>query len=154
MKKLITLFLISVLFISCAEVLEYREQYKRELYGNKYKEIKRKEKIINKRIKDILLLLSLYSLSKSRNYNYNALLLTIPKNYSYIKYLNPIDDFNFHLLRHTVSTWLSSQVSLITARDILGYSDIKTTLRYSHGQIEQAKQGVAKIGAYFNDLLS
>lgn len=56
-----------------------------------------------------------------------------------------IKDFCFHQIRHTVSTWLSSQVSLTTAKVILGHSDIKTTMRYVHPEGEEARKGVEQI---------
>lgn len=63
-----------------------------------------------------------------------------------------VKDFTFHQLRHTVSTFLSSQVSLATAKTMLGHSDIKTTLKYIHPEIEEQKIGVAKIGEYFESI--
>lgn len=70
-----------------------------------------------------------------------------------IRKLSGIGDFTFHLLRHTISTWVSSQADLITAKTILGHSDIKTTLRYSHPEIEKIKEGVAKIEDNLKDIL-
>lgn len=69
-----------------------------------------------------------------------------------IRELSGVKDFTFHQLRHTASTVLSSRVSLATAKKILGHADIKTTLKYTHPEIEEQKQGVAKIGEYFSDL--
>lgn len=54
-------------------------------------------------------------------------------------------DFCFHQIRHTVSTWLSSAVSLTTAKIILGHSDIKTTMRYVHPDSKEARLGVDQI---------
>jgi len=69
-----------------------------------------------------------------------------------IRKLSGVEDFTFHQLRHTASTVLSSQVSLATAKQVLGHADIKTTLKYTHPEIEEQKKGVAKIGEYFSDL--
>ena len=44
-----------------------------------------------------------------------------------------IKDFRFHDLRHTAATRLVEKgADLIVVLDILGYSDIKTTMRYAH----------------------
>ena len=69
-----------------------------------------------------------------------------------IRKLSGVEDFTFHQLRHTASTVLSSRVSLATAKKVLGHADIKTTLKYTHPEIEEQKRGVAKIGEYFSDL--
>ena len=62
-----------------------------------------------------------------------------------IRKLSGVEDFTFHQLRHTASTVLSSRVSLVTAKKVLGYADIKTTLKYTHPEIEEQKKGVAKM---------
>ena len=64
-----------------------------------------------------------------------------------------VPDFSFHQLRHTVSSWIAAQSSLLTAKAMLGHADIRTTLRYSHPEIEEQKKGVAKIGAMISGLL-
>jgi len=69
-----------------------------------------------------------------------------------IRKLSSISDFTFHQIRHTVSTFLSSQVSLTTARVMLGHSSIRTALRYSHPELEEQRRGVAKIETYFRGL--
>ena len=76
----------------------------------------------------------------------------IRKTIGRIRDLSGVEDFTFHQLRHTVSTIISSQVSLSTAKAILGHSDIKTTLRYTHPELAGLKAGVAKIEEYFKDL--
>jgi len=57
----------------------------------------------------------------------------------------PLSGVTFHQLRHTASTVLSSRVSLATAKKVLGYADIKTTLKYTHPEIEERKKGDAKM---------
>lgn len=69
-----------------------------------------------------------------------------------IRQLSGVSDFTFHQLRHTVSTWLSSRVSLSVAKTVLGHSDLKTTLKYTHPEIREQKEGVAKIEEYFREL--
>ena len=69
-----------------------------------------------------------------------------------IRKLSGVEDFTFHQLRHTASTVLSSRVSLATAKKVLGHADIKTTLKYTHPEISEQKDGVAKIGEFFSDL--
>jgi len=70
-----------------------------------------------------------------------------------IRETSGVEDFTFHQLRHTVSTWLSSQVSLATAKMILGHSDLKTTLKYTHPGHEEGKKGVAKIETFIKESL-
>ncbi|NIM60034.1 MAG: tyrosine-type recombinase/integrase [Candidatus Aminicenantes bacterium] len=77
----------------------------------------------------------------------------IRKTITKIRKSSKVNDFTFHQLRHTTSTWLSSQVSLSTAKTILGHSDLKTTLKYTHPEIEEQRKGVAKIGEYFREFL-
>lgn len=77
----------------------------------------------------------------------------IRKTITKIRKLTGIKDFIFHQLRHTTSTLISSQVSLSTAKMLLGHSDIKTTLKYTHPGIEEQKKGVEKMGQYFKELL-
>jgi len=69
-----------------------------------------------------------------------------------IRQLSGVSDFTFHQLRHTVSTWVSSQLSLSTAKFILGHADLKTTLKYTHPGLDEQRRGVAKIEEYFSDL--
>jgi integrase len=69
-----------------------------------------------------------------------------------IRKLSSISDFTFHQIRHTVSTFLSSHVSLTTARVMLGHSSIRTTLRYSHPELEEQRRGVEKIETFFREI--
>lgn len=70
-----------------------------------------------------------------------------------IRKLTEINDFNFHQLRHTTSTLVSSQVGLATAKTILGHSDLKTTMKYTHPGIEEQRKGVAKIEQFYFNLM-
>jgi integrase len=70
-----------------------------------------------------------------------------------IRKLTDIKDFNFHQIRHTTSTLVSSRESLATAKTILGDSDIKTTLKYTHPGIEEQRKGVAKIEQVYSELM-
>lgn len=69
-----------------------------------------------------------------------------------IREISGVSDFTFHQLRHTVSTFLSSQVSLTTAMVLLGHSSLSTTLRYTHPEIQEQRRGVAKLEQYFQEL--
>jgi integrase len=60
-----------------------------------------------------------------------------------------ISDFTFHQLRHTASTIISSQSSLATAKTVLGYADIKTTLQYTDPGLDEQRKSVKKLGKYF-----
>lgn len=76
----------------------------------------------------------------------------VRKTVAKIRKITGIEDFCFHQLRHTTSTIISSQVGLATAKTILGHSDIKTILRYTHPEIEEQRKGVAKMVTYLADL--
>lgn len=70
-----------------------------------------------------------------------------------IRELAGIKDFSFHQLRHTTSTIVSSSVGIAAAKTILGHSDIKTTMRYTHPGIDEQRKGVAKLGEIYSKLL-
>ena len=54
-----------------------------------------------------------------------------------------ISDFRMHDMRHTCAAWLvSSGVSLIEVRDLLGHSTIKMTERYAHLAPENLRKAV------------
>jgi len=65
-----------------------------------------------------------------------------------IRKLSHVETFTFHQIRHTVSTYLSAQVSLATAKAILGHSSLETTLKYTHPEIDDQRRGVAILGQY------
>jgi len=56
-----------------------------------------------------------------------------------------IQDFAFHQIRHTVASWVSGAVSLVTAKTLLGHSDIQTTMKYAHADIEEQARGVSAV---------
>jgi integrase/recombinase XerC len=62
-----------------------------------------------------------------------------------IREISHVDDFTFHQLRHTTSTIIAGQESLATAKTLLGHSDLKTTLRYTHPYMVDQRAAVAKI---------
>ena len=70
-----------------------------------------------------------------------------------IREITGIKDFSFHQLRHTTSTIVSSSVGIAVAKTILGHSDIKTTMRYTHPGIDEQRKGVAKMGEIYSKLL-
>jgi len=54
-----------------------------------------------------------------------------------------LDDFRFHDLRHTAATWMVTEgIDLVTVKEILGHSDIKTTMRYAHPTPENKRKAV------------
>lgn len=72
-----------------------------------------------------------------------------------IRKMTGIKDFTFHQLRHTVSTFLATQVSLSTAKLVLGHSDLKTTQQfYTHPETSEQKRAMALIETHFRDMLS
>jgi integrase len=70
-----------------------------------------------------------------------------------IRKLSGIGGFCFHQLRHTASTLVTSVTDLGTAKELLGHSDLKTTLKYTHPGEAQKADAVAKLGTYFESLL-
>lgn len=58
-----------------------------------------------------------------------------------------IKDFRFHDMRHTAATWLARKASLLVVKEMLGHSDIKTTMRYAHVQREDLRNGIQKLPA-------
>jgi integrase len=60
--------------------------------------------------------------------------------------LRPI---GWHVLRHTHATWLSeSGATIRAAQDILGQSDMETTLRvYTHSMSDSKRRAVANVAA-------
>ncbi len=61
---------------------------------------------------------------------------------SVIKNAN-ISNFRFHDLRHTVATrMVESGADLLVVKEILGHSDIKTTMRYAHPVPENKRRAI------------
>ncbi|MGB7297519.1 MAG: tyrosine-type recombinase/integrase [Candidatus Aminicenantales bacterium] len=63
-----------------------------------------------------------------------------------IRRLSGVKDFTFHQLRHTASTIIASESSLATAKAVLGHSDIRTTLKYTHPELDEQRKTVQKLG--------
>lgn len=60
-----------------------------------------------------------------------------------------VENFRFHDLRHTAATrMVGSGVSITIAKDILGHSDIHTTMRYAHAITEQSMNAVETLSNY------
>ena len=76
-------------------------------------------------------------------YNSNGIVLTIP-------------NITAHWLRHTFATMLYlSGVDVLTARDQLGHSDIKTTLEiYTHLDQQYKKKNICKLDEYLQNKAS
>lgn len=57
-----------------------------------------------------------------------------------------IHDFDFHSLRHTAASRLIAMgVDIVTVKELLGHSSIKTTEIYAHGSFERKKEAVGKL---------
>lgn len=53
---------------------------------------------------------------------------------------------NFHTLRHTAATWILRKTNnLRIAKEILGHSDIRTTLKYAHVMDEEKRQALISV---------
>lgn len=62
-----------------------------------------------------------------------------------------MEHVNFHDLRHScASIMLGLGVDLYTISKILGHSNVQTTQRYSHMQVEQQRAALNKLGALVN----
>lgn len=63
-----------------------------------------------------------------------------------------IEPFTWHCLRHTYATILfESGVDAVTAKDLLGHSDIKTTLGiYTHLSKEKKQNDISKLNVFLN----
>ena len=71
-----------------------------------------------------------------------------------IREMTGINDLTFHMIRHTVSTFLASEVSLSTAKIVLGHSDLKTTQKfYTHTEANVQKKAVAKVVSHYKGLV-
>lgn len=63
--------------------------------------------------------------------------------------LAKIEDFRFHDLRHTSATrMVGAGVPITMVKDILGHSDIHTTMRYAHAITEQSLEAVEALSNY------
>jgi integrase len=64
-----------------------------------------------------------------------------------------IPDFHFHLLRHTFSTMVAGSTDMATARVLLGHSDYRTTLRYTHPDLEKRRAVVTSLDTRLSKVL-
>ena len=59
-----------------------------------------------------------------------------------------LDDVTWHTFRHTFASRLNREgADLVTVKELLGHSDIKTTMRYAHTNREAKRSAVARLGA-------
>lgn len=70
-----------------------------------------------------------------------------------IRKLTNIQDFTFHTLRHTVSTLISTEYDLATAKAVLGHADIRTTLKYAHPELRRQREAVSKLCSITEEIL-
>jgi integrase len=80
----------------------------------------------------------------------------IPKNmrkYSPEKIPLTIDPFSWHCLRHTFCTLMyNAGVDVLTAKEQMGHSDVKTTLSiYTHLQNENKQRNIDKLDLYLTE---
>lgn len=63
-----------------------------------------------------------------------------------------VDTFTMHCLRHTYATMLyDAGVDVITAKELLGHSDVTTTMSiYTHLSAENKQHNIDKLNAYLN----
>lgn len=60
-----------------------------------------------------------------------------------------IENFRFHDLRHTVGTRLAEQlVPVNVIKELLGHSDVHTTMRYVHSTLGAKLQALNKLNSY------
>jgi integrase len=58
-----------------------------------------------------------------------------------------LDDVTWHTFRHTFASRLNREgADLVTVKELLGHSDIKTTMRYVHTNREAKQRAVARLG--------
>ena len=62
-----------------------------------------------------------------------------------------ISNFSFHCLRHTAATrMIESGCDIVVVKEILGHSDVSTTMRYTHSDSERKKKAITLLGNYNN----
>lgn len=63
-----------------------------------------------------------------------------------------IEKLRFHDLRHTAASWMvvNCGIDLVTVSEILGHSDIKTTMIYCHASQESKRKAVQELERIFN----
>ena len=83
------------------------------------------------------------------NKNTNKPFVDIKKAFAALIKLAEIENFRFHDLRHTVATRMTEMgIDLAVVQEILGHSDIKTTMRYAHPVPERKKLAISLLSSY------
>ncbi len=60
-----------------------------------------------------------------------------------------IENFRFHDLRHTVATRLIEKgIDVVVVKEILGHSDIQTTMRYAHAVPKRKIEAISVLNSY------
>jgi len=63
--------------------------------------------------------------------------------------VDPRDRISFHSLRHTHASWLvNNGTNLLLVKEILGHSDFKMTVRYSHPAADNLRQAMKGLEKY------
>lgn len=70
-----------------------------------------------------------------------------------IRKLSGVKEFSMHYLRHTVSTRLAAQVSIAAAKEMLGHTNLSTTLRYTHPGLDEKQSGVSSLDTAFSEII-
>ena len=77
------------------------------------------------------------------NYHY------IQKGFNEVLKKAGITNFRFHDLRHTAATRMTEKcIDLAVVQEILGHSDIKTTMRYAHPVPERKLKAIEVLNDY------
>ena len=66
-----------------------------------------------------------------------------------IRKMTGIKDFSFHSLRHTVSTYIAGSSDLALAKEVLGHTDVKTNMGYTHPRLKEREKLVEIMAYYF-----
>ena len=73
----------------------------------------------------------------------------IKKSFNKAKEEAGIKDFRFHDLRHTVATRLVEKgIDLLVVMDILGHTNIETTMRYAHPIPKRKQDAISVLNSY------
>ncbi|OGI03691.1 MAG: hypothetical protein A2Y25_08115 [Candidatus Melainabacteria bacterium GWF2_37_15] len=73
----------------------------------------------------------------------------IRKAFNLVLKLAGIENLTFHAFRHTAATrMVEKRIELVTVKDLLGHSEIKTTMRYAHPVPERKLQAIQALNNY------
>lgn len=73
----------------------------------------------------------------------------IRKTFNNVLKLAGIEDLTFHAFRHTAATRMVEKgTDLVTVKDLLGHSEIKTTMRYAHPVPDRKLQAIQALDNY------